>query len=77
MWGFMVGGGPHVRTWVGVWFVFFFFNLKGDWESPFPLDVGGPCEKERGVSLRILGDGPPGFSEDIFRIINSRVGARV
>ena len=57
--------------------VFFFFNIKGDWESPFPLDVGGPCEKERGVSLRVLGDGPPGFSEDIFRIINSRVGAGV
>ena len=74
----MVGSGPHVTTWGGVCVCFFFFfNLKGDWESPFPLDVGGPCEKERGVSLRVLGDGPPGFSEDIFRIINSRVGAGV
>lgn len=53
----------------------FFFNLKDDWESPFPFGVGGPCEKERGVSLGLLGDGCPGFSEDTFSIINSRVGA--
>ena len=26
----------------------FVFNLKGDWESPFPFGVGGPCGKERG-----------------------------
>lgn len=30
--------------------------------------------KEMGVLLGVLGDGSPGFSEDIFRIISSRVG---
>ena len=49
------------------------FNLKGGWESPLPFGVGGACEKERGASLEVFGDGSPGFSEDIFRIIHSGV----
>lgn len=59
--------GPHGGEWSSCEDLGGGFNLKGDWESPFPFDVGGACEKERG-------DGLPGFSEDIFRIVKIRGG---
>lgn len=39
--------GPHGGEWSSCEDLGGGFNLKGDWESPFPFDVGGACEKER------------------------------